>query len=76
MSSSSKKFAKALETTIACGKAKKLSVKPQNIVGEFRKPQCPFFRQTAERTIHVSLLSIKKAVIHRVIHRSCGTPNA
>jgi hypothetical protein len=72
MSHSSKKFAQNKGTTIAGGKEKKLSVKPQNVGGLFKKTQCPFFRQTADRTLHLSPFSIDTTVIHRVIHRSWG----
>lgn len=74
MSSSSKKFAQGKGIAIACGKAKKLYVKPQNIVGLFKRTQCPFFRQTADRSLYLSLFSIDTPIIHRVIHRSWGTP--
>jgi hypothetical protein len=45
---------------IACGKAKKIIVKIQNIVGQIKRTQCTFFRQTAHRTLQGSLFSIER----------------
>lgn len=36
------------------------------------KPQCPFFRQTAIRSLGACHFSGEVPLIHRVIHRSCG----
>jgi hypothetical protein len=57
---------------MACGKTKDLSVKPQNLVGIFRRTQCPFFRQTVHASLRMGHFSAVDVLMHRVIHRNCG----
>jgi hypothetical protein len=49
------------------------SVKPQNMGVSQDRPQCPIFRQTAARSLIVGHFDCDRLLIHRVIHRSCGT---
>ena len=37
------------------------------------RPQCLYFRHTATRSLSIGHFSRDKPLIHRVIHRSCGT---
>ena len=73
MSGSSKKSEQGGGKTITCGKAKKISVKPQNVVGIFKRTQCLLFRQTGHRSLSISHFSIYEPLMHRVVHRSWGT---
>lgn len=71
-SASSSKSAQKDHGTIDGGKRKNWSVKPQNMGASAHRPQCPFFGQTATRSLSVGRFSHDKPLIHRVIHRSCG----
>jgi hypothetical protein len=57
---------------MACGKTKDLSVKPQNLVGKFKRTQCPFFRQTVHESLRMGHFSAVGVLMHRVIHRNWG----